>query len=451
MSTRKSAKIAFVSALILLLLCGVAALIVISRFSSSAQWVVHTYEVQVATRMVESALSEAGRDRLSYVALREPSYLRQYETAKREASEGVRRVRQLTLDNPTQRILCSELDKLARDRIALLQTSFDTLRSRPNDKDFQNTITLENNRFGDEIASVVDDMQRQEDVLLESRKGSSARLFAAILWVLAVMLASAVSLLWIYHRLLNGELGRREQAESGARRLSAHVLELQDEERRRFSRELHDSLGQDLAAAKMIAYGVSERNPKEEAVPELLDVLERALQETRTISHLLHPPLLDELGIASATSWYVDGFSQRSGLQISLKISDHIGRLSRPVELVLFRVLQESLTNVHRHAKSPKAEVSLSMANGSAVLQIRDYGIGIPAEKLDHFRSNGTQAGVGLTGMRERVREQGGEFEIYSDNTGTEVLVTVPVESERNSEEEVAAAAAPSPLNPPAP
>jgi signal transduction histidine kinase len=138
--------------------------------------------------------------------------------------------------------------------------------------------------------------------------------------------------------------------------------------------------------------------------------------------------MLDELGIASAASWYLDGFSERSGIQVSAKITDGIGRLPRPAELVLFRVLQESLTNVHRHAKSTKADVALYVADGSAVLHVRDYGTGIPLEKLNNFNSNGAHVGVGLTGMRERVREHGGKFEIHSSETGTTVRVTIPLE-----------------------
>jgi signal transduction histidine kinase len=161
---------------------------------------------------------------------------------------------------------------------------------------------------------------------------------------------------------------------------------------------------------------------------DLLSTLDQSIMETRTISHLLHPLLLDELGLASAVNWYVDGFSKRSGIQVSTNIADSVGRLPRPQELVLFRVLQESLTNVHRHAKSQKAEISLYTANGNAILHIRDHGTGMPVEKLKHFRSDGTQVGVGLTGMRERVREHGGTFEINSDGKGTEVLVSIPVE-----------------------
>jgi signal transduction histidine kinase len=439
-SSRKKAKKAFASALILLLLCGIASLAAISRFSDSSQWVMHTYQVQVASAAVENALSDSARYRLSYITWGDPAFIEQYQQSKNEVYTDLSRVRDLTRDNSLQQRLFGHLQMLADDRIKNLQSSIDARMARQQDDELQDSAMNLNTRLANETAKVINDMQDQENALLQARKYSSSLFFDIMLWILGAMLASSVYLFWIHYRLLSDELSKREQAESGARRLSAHVLELQDEERRKFSRELHDSLGQNLAVAKMIAFGVSERHPKEESVPELVDLLDRSLQETRTLSHLLHPPLLDELGIASAVSWYVDGFSQRSGLKISLKISDGIGRLSRPAELVLFRVLQESLTNVHRHAKSPKADVALSLAEGDVVLQVRDYGIGITAEKLHHFRSNGTQVGVGLTGMRERVREQGGQFEIYSGETGTEVLVTIPLSSAKRMEEEVATA-----------
>lgn len=439
MSSRKTATVAFVSALVLLLLCGVAALTAILRYQKSSEWVVHTYDVKDATRAVESTLSEAQRERLSYVTFGSEIYVEQFEWDKRQISEELWRLQQLTADNASQQRLFAQLQRLANERIDLLQSSIDAKKADKQGEEFQNRISLQNNKVGNQIAAVVSRMQREENGLLESRKEASSTLFAAILWIGAILLACAISLLWIHYRLLNDELGKREAAESGARRLSAHVLELQDEERRRFARELHDSLGQNLAVAKLIAFRMSEQKPGEAGLHELTDLLDKSLQETRTISHLLHPPLLDELGIASAVSWYVDGFSQRSGLKISLKISDGIGRLPRPAELVLFRVLQESLTNVHRHSKSDRAEVNLSVSEGDVVLRVRDYGVGIPAPKLHQFRSDGTQAGVGLTGMRERVREQGGQFEIYSDGTGTEVFITIPLSEAKETQEEVAA------------
>ncbi len=439
MPSRKRAKIAFATALVLLLLCGVASLVAISRFSDSSQWVMHTYQVQVATADVENALSDAARDRLSYITWGRQEFADQFSQAKQDAYSKLSRVGDLTRDTPLQQRLFSELQILAYDRIANLQTSIEARMAHQPDERLQDMAMNRNTQLASDTATVISTMQSQEKALLEARKYSYSLFFDIMLWILGAMLACSVLLFWIHYRLLTDELSKREAAESGARRLSAHVLQLQDEERRKFSRELHDSLGQNLAVAKMVAFGVSERNPGEEGISELIDLLEKSIQETRTISHLLHPPLLDELGIASAVSWYVDGFSQRSGLKISLKISDQIGRLSRPAELALFRVLQESLTNVHRHAKSKKADVELSVAEGDVVLQIRDYGQGIAPDKLQHFRSDGTQVGVGLTGMRERVRELGGQFEIYSGGTGTEVFVTIPLSTAQRPNEEITA------------
>ena len=398
MSSRKSAKVAFASAVVLLLLCGVSAMIAISRYSNSANWVDHTYEVKVATGRVESTLSEAARDRLSYITAGDPSYLQRYESAKKEVSNDLLIVRGLTLDNPLQQDKFDRLEKLANQRIALLQTSLDSRASGQPDTDLQNSVSMENTKLATDVAGAIMEMQNQEDVLLAARKKASSRLFAATLSIFGAMLASAIVLLWIHYRFLNDELGKREDAENGARRLSVHVLELQDEERRKFSRELHDGLGQNLVVAKMIASNMSEKHPDGGTVPELIDLLERSIQETRTISYLLHPPLLDELGIASAANWYVEGFAQRSGVQISTKIANEIARLPRPVELVLFRVLQESLTNVHRHAKSQKADVSLYVADGNAVLQVRDYGIGIPSRKIESFPVQGHACGRGPHG-----------------------------------------------------
>jgi signal transduction histidine kinase len=155
---------------------------------------------------------------------------------------------------------------------------------------------------------------------------------------------------------------------------------------------------------------------------------------------LLHAPLLDEVGTASAARWYVEGFAKRSGIELTTDISDEPGRLPRPAELVLFRVLQESLTNIHRHSKSPLAEVSLHCSPANLILQVRDYGKGMPREMLANFLSAGTNVGVGLAGMRERVREQGGRSDIRSDKTGTTITVTMPVVDPKDAARELASA-----------
>lgn len=443
MSSRKTAKLAFGTAIVLLLFCGVAAMIAVGRYSLSAQWVDHTYDVKVSVSQVESTLAEAARDRLVFITSGDRTYLDRYESASKEASAELARVRQLVADNPTQQLQVDRLENLVQARLALLRKSLDARASGQPDADVQSSVSVENTKVATDIGDAIRRIEDHEDALLGARKKASSRLLTLIIWIFAVMLCGALVLFWVHYRLLAGELRKREEAENSARSLSVHVLELQDEERRKFSRELHDGLGQILALAKLIAQGLGERHPSEEKATELIELLDRSIQETRTISYLLHPPLLDEMGIASAASWYLDGFSKRSGVQVAAKIPEEIVRLPRPVELVLFRVLQESLTNVHRHSKSQRAEVAMFVAEGNAVLRIRDHGVGIPSDKLKLFQTLGAGAGVGLTGMRERVREHGGEFEIRSDGSGTEVTVRVPLSAGAVSEPEAAAAGNP--------
>jgi signal transduction histidine kinase len=201
---------------------------------------------------------------------------------------------------------------------------------------------------------------------------------------------------------------------------------MQDEERRKFSRELHDSLGQYLAGVKMNLDMFLRTHPNE-LLTNASQLLDQSIAETRTISHLLHPPLLDEVGFTSAATWYLQGFSERSGVEIKVDLPEDLRRLPRPIELGLFRVLQESLTNIHRHSKSPKAEVILESGPDQVVLKVKDYGKGFPQELLTTFRAERAVFGVGLTGMRERVRELGGHLDIESNPDGTQVLVTIPL------------------------
>jgi signal transduction histidine kinase len=265
----------------------------------------------------------------------------------------------------------------------------------------------------------------------------SNRLFVLTVVILAASFALALILFFIHYLLLNDELKAREWAENAAREgedslrhLTSRLLQMQDEERRKFSRELHDSLGQYLAGVKMNLEMFARSDPKtrqEEVLTNAIQLLDQSISETRTISHLLHPPLLDEVGFVSAAKWYVQGFSERSGVAVDMDIQDGQGRLPRALELGLFRVLQESLTNIHRHSKSSKAEVKLSSFPNEVVLQVRDYGNGMPAESLRQFKNKGTNLGVGLTGMRERVRELSGRFDIQSGPQGTLIRVSFPL------------------------
>ena len=221
-----------------------------------------------------------------------------------------------------------------------------------------------------------------------------------------------------------------EQRTSALRRVSSRLLHAQDEERRRIARELHDSVGQCITALK-INVDVLRRSElsarTDKVLAESSALLDQALTETRTISYLLHPPLLDESGFASAARWYVDGFAKRSGVEVNLEIPRELMRFPDSVELGLFRVLQESLTNMHRHSGSPAVDIRLNLDAKRVILEVRDYGRGMPQELLQRFQEAGTGGGVGLAGMRERISELGGRLEISAADPGTAVTVSMPI------------------------
>jgi len=212
------------------------------------------------------------------------------------------------------------------------------------------------------------------------------------------------------------------------RALSLRLLRTQDEERRRIARELHDSTGQILAALKITLANIQRELEAERYDPNLIkdaDLLtDRAIADIRTTSHLLHPPLLDEIGFSSAAEWYVEEFQKRSGIKVSTRVPKV--KLPKHVELVLFRVLQEGLTNVLRHSGAETAEVRLGHDKACVSLSIRDFGRGMSSDRLEEFHRNGTGVGIGLAGMRERVRELSGDLQLRSNNSGTLVSVVIP-------------------------
>ncbi len=216
---------------------------------------------------------------------------------------------------------------------------------------------------------------------------------------------------------------------AGLRQLSARLLQAQDDERRRLARALHDSVGQLLAAIIMNMETVrsSQLEPAAAAaVAENAKLVEQISTEIRTMSHLLHPPLLDEVGLASALRWYIDGFASRSKIAVNLEIAGDFGRLSNDMEIAIFRMVQECLTNVHRHSESETGEVRLLRDVDRVLVEIKDRGKGIPVEK-QWALSSAQQGGVGFRGMRERVQQLGGRLEIHSDEHGTIVRATMPV------------------------
>lgn len=237
---------------------------------------------------------------------------------------------------------------------------------------------------------------------------------------------------------LQSEVAVREQAEADLRQLSLRLMTLQDEERRHIARDLHDTVGQTLAAVKMSIALIKQLQGSPPALQPLINDLDaladEALQEVRTTSYLLHPPLLDEAGIAPAARWFVEGFARRSGIQVECEIPEKMERPSRDCELVLFRILQESLTNVHRHSQASAAGVRLLRTHDHLKLEIRDNGKGIPQERLHRLNGSAGSSGVGITGMRERVLKFGGELQIEMLNPGTAIRASLPIHSEVISE-----------------
>jgi len=229
---------------------------------------------------------------------------------------------------------------------------------------------------------------------------------------------------------INRDVTPRKEAEEALRNLSARLLQLQDEERRRIARELHDSTGQSLAALVIHLSAVSAKFASldpgaAEMIREAIQLSQKASDETRTLSYLLYPPTLDYAGLRSALEWYVEGFTQRSKVKVDLSVSLGPNRLSEIVERTLFRIVQESLTNIFRHSGSDSASVQIEVRSGVVRLEVADHGKGIPDAILATLNSSGGQLGVGIRGMRERVRQLGGWLQIRSQPTGTTIVVTL--------------------------
>jgi signal transduction histidine kinase len=245
-----------------------------------------------------------------------------------------------------------------------------------------------------------------------------------------------------------GELEKRvhertadlDNANQSLRELSARLLQLQDDERRRIARELHDSVGQMLVALTMnlsaVRLDVERLAKTAHALVDSESLVQEMSTEVRTISHLLHPPLLDEAGLLSAIRWYVEGFVRRSNIHVDLDLPAEFGRLPRESETAIFRVVQECLTNIHRHSGSSIAKIRLRHREHEMLVEIEDKGKGIPPEKIEEMASAGAP-GVGIRGMRERLRQLGGTLDVSSNGAGTLVRVRLPLTNTSSPENSV--------------
>jgi signal transduction histidine kinase len=423
--------------LVLLGATGVIGYVTIQRVKDSRDLVLHTYKVQGLLKDLRADIGESHANFDLYQLSRNPNEAIQLEQQALEQAHVLHELIDLTADNPTQQPRLQAFRPILQQDFAQLRACVAGAKClEPGTSNKLDSMTEIAARRG-VMSTMLRSMEGSEEDLLEARLKNWDRLFVRMVATSVGSFSLALVLLIYNLRLLLDEIEQRKKKEQiertnaeSYRMLSARILELQDVERRKIARELHDSVGQYLAALKINIGQLQRRDgrttlPLQPRLSESLDLADRAISEIRTISHLLHPPLLDELGFHSAARWYAEGFAQRSGIHVELKLTEITKRLPRPIELALFRVLQESLTNVHRHAKAARVEIEVICTDDEVILNLHDDGKGIPGKVMEGFRAGGA-GGIGLAGMRERLAELGGTLEVESSPQGTRICATLP-------------------------
>jgi signal transduction histidine kinase len=422
--------------LVLLLVFGIGAYMIARSNLDRSQWVDHTYEVRLSLQHVQGLLYEAEASRALYLQTGSRDWWNRLQTSTAGLPRAVADIKQLTADNPKEQARVMELGPLVDRIAALLQSSPAPASATAAETSSQVQTDAEIGAIESRISGVIRMMLDTEVGLLEIRQTDRRRAYGQIFLLVGLIFFATILLLAFYFRLLLDEIkmtreseGLLRQSAGSYRVLSARVLELQDRERRRVARELHDSVGQYLAVLRMnLGQMGAEANSSSEPLsllPEVVELTDRAIGEVRTISYLLHPPMLDDVGLDGAVRWYAEGFAKRSGLEVKVDVPEMAERLPKEVELALFRTLQESLTNVHRHAAARTVEIKLRREGDEITLVVRDDGKGLAPEVLARFEA-GLAGGVGLAGMRERVTELGGQFEVESSSRGTRLSARVP-------------------------
>ncbi len=424
-------------ALVMLVVTGVIGLVTVERMKASRELMLHTYYVRGLLKDLRSEIDENHANFDLYQLSRNPDEATDLQRQAQEQLAIVQQLRQLTRDNPGQKNSFENFRKILAEDLAQLHDCVgkrSCLGSTPESKTDEMAAIFTRRKT---MSAMLQQMEAREAQLLDDRLQMWDRLFTRMVITLVGTFVLALVLLLYSFNLLIREIERRKELEriekknaESYRMLSARILELQDVERRKIARELHDSVGQFLAGLKLNLARLQRRDAAGQHQPllaESLDLTDKAILEVRTISHLLHPPLLDELGFHSAVRWYTEGFAKRSGMRVELQLSEVVERLPREIELALFRVLQESLTNVHRHAKASCVEIEVQCSDNEVILVVCDDGVGIDQNVLGRFRA-GQAGGIGLAGMRERLAELGGKLEVESWAGGTEIRATLPTQ-----------------------
>jgi signal transduction histidine kinase len=430
LASNKANWLVLVVPLFLLLAIAIVADRTATAYAQSEHWVSHTYEVQTVVESLRASVFVAQDSRKGYLLTNDETSLNRYQAAVQQVPLLLTRLRELTADNVAQQIRINRLQPIVQLKLSLLQQSIDQKRTHPGEPAQEAEFNSQNETLTEQMTSILDGMSSDEQVLLQQRILISASTYRHMRVVLGVSFVAVVLFLLVSFGRLLVELRNRMRAEAAVRRLSSRILQLQDMERRRVARELHDGVGQYFASSKMtvesVLQGESLSAQQRKALTEAALLLEQGIAEARTLSYLLHPPLLDEVGFRAAAEWYINGFAERSKIKVQFTAPANLEPMSKDVELVFFRVLQESLTNIHRHSASSTAEVRIYSSPGRVSMEVEDSGKGISPNLLEDFRRS-TGTGVGLAGMRERVSEFQGTLEITSEGRGTLLRIDMPL------------------------
>jgi signal transduction histidine kinase len=401
-------------------------------------WVDHTYQVRLELQRFRANCLKAESDRSAYLLTGSQDSFAALQTDIHNMWDSFGNLRHLTSDNIGQQERLNEIDDLATSVVTQIQAETADAGGRPTGSTTQLQSTTQLMTSDAKIRDLAIAMRQEEDRLLGIRQDTQQKRLREIFDLLLILVIVGLVLTAFYLRSSWAEVAAAHLAQKASqdaatayRTLSAKILELQDKERRRVARELHDSVGQYLAVLRMNLDRLQEGDPRlihdSNLLAETLEITDNAIAEVRTISHLLHPPMLEEIGLGDAIIWYIEQFSKRSGMKVALNVPDKFERLPRAIELGLFRALQESLTNTHRHSGAQNIEVTLSRLNRNVILVVTDNGKGIPKATLARFQQ-GIGGGVGLAGMRERISELGGELQVQSNSKGTSIRAILPVE-----------------------
>lgn len=463
-SLQKNVAVAFTVALFFILTLGGLQYRNTLRLNSDNQWVSHTQLVLRVIGAVRTRLERADAAAQSFVITGDTAYLAAYNQATKEMAEQLQSLRQETSDNPEQQQRIDRLEPLIANTFAGIQKEIDARNAATFRADALLPLETDIRQGSDAANAVIAELANAEVDLFNQRSAMAQQsnhranlliLFSTLTALMLVITGGVALYLDISERaraerrraealeaqqIANQELEKEvlertaaqaklRDSEASLRELSLHLLRTQDEERRRFGRELHDSVGQHLAALKLElgALLLRGRDNMAQNLTDCMSLADESIREVRTISYLLHPPLLEEMGLREVIPWYVEGFSKRSGIHTTLEMDRDLPRLPAEVELVVVRVLQESLTNVHRHSGHDVAHVRLRAKDDSITLEVQDEGKGLPfAVPAGSFSDQPGPWGVGLQGMSERVKDQGGKLEIVSRQRGTLVRITLP-------------------------